>query len=57
MKTTGKVTEANYGGPAWGFWASEEHLLPVFVLYLSVYVLSMLDGTACLLQTITVAFG
>lgn len=50
MKTTWKATEANYRGPAWGFWAREEHLLPVFVLYLSIYILSMLDGKAWLLK-------
>lgn len=59
-ETTWKATEANNRGAAWGFWAREEHLLPVFVLYLidcgSIYILSMIDGKAWLLQTITVAF-
>lgn len=53
IETTWKATEANYRGPAWGFWASEEHLLPAFVLYLSdygsIYILSVIDGKAWLL--------
>lgn len=33
-----------------GFLGKREHLLPVFVLYLSIYILSMLDGKAWLLE-------